>query len=167
MDGLIYNQKDIPKEQWRYGLRASAATGCGWIAAYNALCMMGYRPKPEKVISWFERNFPVLNGNLGTFILTPAAFFKKQGFSVKIIKKREAFDAAVKNSDAALLFYYWRKKLKLGIHFAALQYRDGKFFGCNTYRNSKGPDDYGESLEAFLKKRKYFCTVLIAIKDKK
>lgn len=167
MDNLIYNQKKIPKDQWRYGLRASAATGCGWIAAYNALCLMGYRPKAEKVIEWFERNFPVLNGNLGTFVLTPAAFFKKLGFSVKIINRRSQYDAAVKGSDAALLFYYWRKKLKFGIHFVALQHRDGRFYGCNTYRNSNGLDDYGESLETFLKTRQFFCTILIAIKDKK
>lgn len=167
MGALIYNQKEIPKEQWRYGLRASSATGCGWIAAHNALCMMGYRPKPEKVIAFFEKNAPVLNGNLGTFILTPVAFFKKLGFSVKITNRRETYDVAVKESDAALLFYYWRKKMKFGIHYVALQYREGKFYGCNTYRNSRGLDDYGESLEMFLKKRKYFCTVLIAIKDKK
>ena len=29
MDDLIYNQTKIPKDQWRYGLRSSAATGCG------------------------------------------------------------------------------------------------------------------------------------------
>ena len=28
---LIYNQRQIPAEQWRYGLRSSAAVGCGWI----------------------------------------------------------------------------------------------------------------------------------------
>ena len=27
MDGLIYNQNHIPKSQYRYGLRSSAATG--------------------------------------------------------------------------------------------------------------------------------------------
>ena len=41
MVDLIYNQKKIPKDQWRYGFRSSAATGCGWIATYNALQLMG------------------------------------------------------------------------------------------------------------------------------
>ena len=40
---LIYNQNDIPKGQYRYGLRSSASVGCGWIATYNALTLMGYR----------------------------------------------------------------------------------------------------------------------------
>ena len=47
---LIYCQRDIPKKQWRYGFRSSAATGCGWIATYNALQLMGYRAEPEKLI---------------------------------------------------------------------------------------------------------------------
>ena len=38
---LIYNQNHIPREQYRYGLRASAAVGCGWLATYNALTLMG------------------------------------------------------------------------------------------------------------------------------
>ena len=40
MDDLIYNQREIPKDQWRYGYRATADTGCGWIATYNALRLM-------------------------------------------------------------------------------------------------------------------------------
>ena len=29
MHDLIYCQRDITKDQWRYGLRTSAAVGCG------------------------------------------------------------------------------------------------------------------------------------------
>ena len=47
MEDLIYCQKQIPKEKWRYGLRSSAAVGCGWIATYNALRLMGYRADPR------------------------------------------------------------------------------------------------------------------------
>lgn len=32
MSGLIYNQSQIPRGKRRYGLRSSAATGCGWNA---------------------------------------------------------------------------------------------------------------------------------------
>ena len=60
MEDLIYCQKDIPKAQWKYGLRSSAATGCGWIAAYNALYLMGYEAKPEELIAAFQRQLPVL-----------------------------------------------------------------------------------------------------------
>ena len=51
---LIHNQRDIPKNQLGYGLRSSAATGCGWIATYHALRLMGYRAVPEKLIRYFN-----------------------------------------------------------------------------------------------------------------
>ena len=41
MKDLIYNQNHIPKEEHRYGFRASAKTGCGWVATHNALRLMG------------------------------------------------------------------------------------------------------------------------------
>ena len=45
---LIINQCKIPKKKWRYGFRPSAATGCGWIATYNAMQLLGYDVQPRK-----------------------------------------------------------------------------------------------------------------------
>ena len=167
MNKLIYNQKKIPKDQWRYGLRSSAATGCGWIAAYNALQLMGYHTEPEKLIRYYKRHVPGLNGTLGTFVMTPVQLFRKLGFEVKVTVRRSEFDDLAKSSDACILFYHWIRRPKFGAHFAALQYRDGQFTGYNTYKNSTGPDGYGKSIEEFISRKKYFGTVLIGIRDRR
>jgi len=167
MNDLIYNQRKIPKEQWRYGFRSSAAVGCGWIATYNALRLMGYRAEPEALIRCYERMLPLLHGNTGTNAFAPALFFKRQGFPVELVYKREKYDEAAKNADVCILFYHWKRKWKLGAHFVTLRYTEEGFVGYNTFRNSEGPDRYGESLEGFLEKQKYFGTVLICIQNKK
>ena len=167
MNDMIYNQRQIPKDQWRYGLRTSAATGCGWIATYNALRRMRYRAEPEDLIRYFERQLPLIHGNAGTSIPGPAVFFIQQGFGVKMSAKRKEFDTLVRESDVCILFYRWRRGLKFGAHFVTVEHQDGKFLGYNTFRTSQGPDDYGESLDAFLKKQKFYCPVLIAIRDKR
>ena len=167
MKDLIYCQKDIPKEQWRYGLRTSAATGCGWIATYNALRLMGYWAQPEKLIRMYERMLPLVHGNAGTSILAPALAFRNWGFPVRVVWNPGKFDEAAKESDVCIVFYYWRGKWKLGAHFVTVQHREGRFVGYNTYSNSKGPDDWTESMAAFLKQKKYFGAVLIGIKDKR
>ncbi len=167
MHDLIYCQRDIPKDQWRYGLRTSAATGCGWIATYNALRLMGYWADPEKLIKKYEWMLPVVHGNGGTTILAPALVFRRWGFPVRVVADRRQFDEAARQSDVVIVFYYWRKKWKMGAHFVTVQYRDGRFVGYNTYNNSQGPDDWTESIDGFLKKRKYFGSVLICIKDKR
>ena len=167
MEDLIYNQRKIPKEQWRYGLRSSAATGCGWIATYNALRPMGYRVKPEELIAYYERQLPLIHGNAGTSILGPAVCLKQMGFPTKVVAERKQFDQAAKEADVCILFYRWTKKWKYGAHFVAVEYENGKFVGYNTFRNSVGPDEYGESLESFLKEKKFFGAVLMAVHNKK
>ncbi|MBQ7801245.1 MAG: hypothetical protein IJ375_02855 [Oscillospiraceae bacterium] len=164
MDELIYCQRKIPKERWRYGFRSSAATGCGWIATYNALRLLGQAAEPEALIRYYERQVPLIQGNLGTMALSPAFYFRKRGYAVEHTSVYERFDAVAKASDVCILFYHWWRKWKLGAHFVAVEYRDGEFIGYNTYRNSTGPDRYGPSLEGFVRGRKYFGAVLIGIR---
>ena len=166
-DSMIYNQRKIPKEQWRYGLRSSAAVGCGWIATYNALRVLGYRAEPEKLIQYFEWQLPLIHGNAGTSFWGPALYFRRWGFPVKMTVKREKLDEAAKEADVCILFYRWRKGLKFGAHFVALEHTENGFTGYNTFRSSTGPDHYGDSLEAFLKKLHYSGTVLFGIRDKR
>ena len=167
MNDFIYCQKDIPKDKWRYGLRSSAATGCGWIATYNALKIMGYTAKPEKLIEYYEKQLPVINGNMGTFMLGPAMFFKKFGFGVKTTVNRKEFDFWAEQSSACILFYWWREKHKIGSHLVAFHHTGNGFVGYNTYKQSKTADQYGRSVEEFLQQRGYFAPVLICIKDKR
>ena len=167
MKDFIYCQRDIPKEQWRYGLRSSAATGCGWIACYNALKMMGYRAKPERLIKYFEKQLPFLNGNTGTFVLGPAMFFKKFGFDVTTTANRKKFDEIAKQNDVCIMYFWWKNKFKIGAHFVAFHHTPQGFVGYNTYRSSKSADSYGDSIDLFLKKKGYFGAVLTGIKDKR
>lgn len=167
MRELIFNQNHIPKEQWRYGFRSSAATGCGWIATYNALHLMGYHAEPEQLIRMYEKMLPLVHGNTGTNAFAPALCFKKWGFPVELVIRREKFDQAAKDSDVCILFYHWKREWKLGAHFVALRHTANGFVGYNTFKNSTGPDRYGQSLSEWLKERKYFGAVLICIRDKR
>ena len=166
MDDLIYNQHHIPADQWRYGFRPSSDTGCGWIATYNALRLLGYRVSIDELIVWYERMLPLIHGNAGTTIPAPAIRFRRWGFPVEMVLDPGKFDDAAKKADVCLLFYRWRKGCRLGAHFVALHHTDDGFIGYNTYKNSTGPDRYGPSLRDFLRRRKYFCPVLICIRDK-
>ena len=163
MKDMIYCQRDIPADELRYGLRSSAATGCGWIATYNALRILGKRAKPEALIRYYERQLPLLHGNTGTSFWGPAVFFRHHGFDVTMEVRRERFDALVERSDVCILFYYWRKGWKVGAHFVALHKTDRGILGYNTYKNSAGPDPYGGSLAEFLNQRGYFGAVLMGI----
>ncbi len=166
MKDLIYNQRAIPRSQWRYGFRSSADTGCGWIAVYNALRLMGYRTDIEALIRYCEWQLPLIHGNAGTSFWGPALCFRKWGFPVEVCFSSRRFDAVLEEHDVGILFYHWRKKHRLGAHFVALHRQNGHILGYNTFRNSTGPDRLGDSLEAFLKKQGYWGCVLIGIRRK-
>ena len=161
--GMICNQRDMPQGGLRYGLRRSADTGCGWIATYNALRLLGRRVEKEELIRYYERQLPLIHGNAGTSFWGPAVFFRQHGFSVELELRRSRFDALAGQARVCVLFYRWRKGVRLGAHFVALHKTDRGFVGYNTYKNSTGPDLYGPSLDAFLKQRGYFGCVLMAI----
>ena len=166
MKDMIYNQNDIPAWHLRYGLRTSAATGCGWIATYNALRLLGKRAREEELVAYYERQLPLLHGNTGTSVWGPAEFFLRHGFRVQPELRRDRFDDLVASCPVCILFYYWRKGRKLGGHFVALHKTDRGIIGYNTYKNSTGPDLYGDSLADFLKQRGYFGAVLMGISKK-
>ena len=133
MDSLIYNQRDIPRDQYRYGLRASAATGCGWVATYNALQLMGYKTDIEELIRYYEWQLPLIHGNAGTSFWGPAVCFRNWGFPVEVTANLRNFDHIAKESDVCILFYRWRKEWKLGAHFVALHHTENGFIGYNTF----------------------------------
>ena len=166
MKELIYCQRDIPREQWRYGFRSSAAVGCGWIATHNALRIMGYETDIPKLIRYYEQQLPLIHGNAGTSFWGPGLLFRQWGFPVKVSIRTSEYDALAKEADTCILFYRWHTKWKLGAHFVALHHTEKGFIGYNTYTKSRGPDHYGESLAGFLKRKKYYATFLVAIRRK-
>ena len=166
MTDFIYNQHAIPRQQYRYGLRASADVGCGWIATWNALKLLGYETDIPALIRYFEWQLPLIHGNAGTSFWGPAVCFRKWGFPVKMILDVKRFDDEAGSADACILFYRWRKGCRLGAHFVALRHTPTGFIGYNTYRDSTGPDPYGDSPPAFLRSHGYFGAVLIAIRNK-
>ena len=167
MKDLIYNQRQIPRDQYRYGLRPSADTGCGWIATYNALRLMGYRTDIHELIRYYLWQLPLIHGTAGTSFWGPAVCFRKWGFPVRLVMGTSRLDEAAREADVCVLFYRWRAGIRLGAHFVALHHKENGFIGYNTYRNSTGPDFYGESLAEFLRRNGYFGPVLIAVKNQK
>jgi len=127
---------------------------------------MGYRTDIDQLIRYYEWQLPLIHGNAGTSFWGPAVCFKKWGFPVKLVTDRKRFDEAARNADVSILFFRWRREWKLGAHFVALHKTPRGILGYNTYKSSRGPDPYGESLDGFLKQRKYFGAVLIGIRKK-
>ena len=92
---------------------------------------------------------------------------KRWGYHVTLCSDLDRFDRMCRHSDVGILFYYWRKGLRVGAHFVCVTANTEGFWGYNTYTDSKGLDFYGTSLSAYLKEQKRFGCVLTCIRKPK
>lgn len=164
---MIYNQHTIPKALYRYGFRPSAEVGCGWIATYNALELLGKTTDIEELIRYYTWQLPLIHGNFGTSFWAPQRCFEKWGFPNRLIFDRKRFDEEARRADACIVFYHWAKQRRFGAHFVALKPTAEGFLGYNTFRDSAGPDNWGRSVAEFLRKQRYFGCVLLVIYRKR
>ena len=93
----------LPYGAWRVG-----NNGCEVIAAYNAMLAL-HRPIPlPEIAAALERDGLLFNGFGGTNISDVAAYLRRQGVEVTVLRRRERerFDEALRDADCAILAYW-------------------------------------------------------------
>lgn len=110
----------------RYGLFSSEYNGCSWVAAYNALYLLGDERDPEKVAKHFEKYLP-----LGGLFGMPFSSFLKALNDFKVVFKCVSIDSnEMKTSDACIL---WYRKRNMKAHYCVI--RDIDITGIFAYIN--------------------------------
>lgn len=120
--GPVNGQRLPPVGELRYGLGHVARSGCGLIAVYNALTLLG-DPRPlSEVIYWGDRRARVALGLFGTRPGRGGALFRRLGWAVTKTGGREDLDRAVREGEVCL-FTYWnhRRRPHRGIHTVCLR----------------------------------------------
>lgn len=142
-DGFIYDQRET--SHLRYGLRSSAQNGCGWVAAYNLLHLLGRPDTPEAVRGSLAKSLP-LGGLAGTHILALAAWLHYKGLPLRCQFLRRRARAAVRHSRGGIVWYFTGH----GLHFCAFEAKGrGEFHFLNA---EYGRKDLVLTLPAFRKK---------------
>ncbi len=160
--GFIYNQNIGKVANLRFGFFKSSYNGCGWIATYNALLLLGKKPKAEEIISEYELTGAVLYGVFGIQPYAITHYFRFRGYKVTVTYNSKKFDKVAKENTANII-WYWHKS---GAHYVALHWNGKKFIGYNTYNDSKGPDNWGKSISSMLASKGWTATLLVSISKK-
>ena len=93
----------LPYGAWRMG-----NNGCEVIAVYNALLALG-RPRPlPEIAAALERRGLLFNGFGGTNLSAVAAYLRRQGVDVTVLRrrKRARYDAALAAAGCGILAYW-------------------------------------------------------------
>ncbi len=139
---FILNQKNEYISKYRFGYNTIGPVGCGLVAIYNALLLLGDKMEFCDVIRELETNGVLFQGFCGTHPLAIAQFFSKRGYEVNVTLNN--FDETAANGDAANIMYY---KHSPGEHYVAIKYKDESFEGYNTFcENTLIPDYFENSI---------------------
>jgi len=128
MTTLIDNQNRRPANQVRMGANEGFNegwyNGCGWVATYNALILLGNPVHPAEIVRYFEASGgTVLGGIFGTYPNTIEAYLKGLGFNVNhtlFPQLSGGIDDAVKASRVCILAYAHTS----AAHYIAVEYRE-------------------------------------------
>lgn len=151
------NRLDLP-----YGRYGSAAAGCGWIAVYNALQILGIDADMEKIRSGMEK-WLFLGGWRATPFYVPALYLRHKGFRVRLTADRSRFSRQARKYPAGILFYLYHQKGKLfpSGHFTAFAPTDDG--QCHFYNDICGMPADIRSMRQFLQDRPAFFMVLTSL----
>ncbi len=121
---LIRDQRQFPARRGTFGpLGNIRDNGCGAIAVYNVLAILGTAVPCENIIQQFCRSWvwsTVLGGVLGSNPFYVMRCLKRAGFHTAFCSRRRAG-----NHDAYIAVYLWANRREgLGAHFQALQRKE-------------------------------------------
>lgn len=112
--GFIENQNLY--NDMHYGVSTMAESGCGVIAVYNALKVLGLNesgsegtPSLPNLISIFEGSGITMAGQFGTGPKAVADFFKKRGIDVKIAYEESRYAVVAKSRKVSIITIFNNK----------------------------------------------------------
>lgn len=139
ISGPVNGQGLCPVKDMRYGVVDIARAGCGVIAVYNALLLLGNPHRFYEAVAWGDRKAAAAFGLLGTFPPEERRLFQRLGYAVTSVRGAKSLDRCAQGADVCL-FTYWNQRgsIRRGIHTVCLQYRSGAIDVYNLSNVSAG-----------------------------
>jgi len=108
----------------REGLNEGWYNGCGWVAAYNALIIMGNPQHPAEIVKSFEeRGGTAFGGVFGTYPNAIEEYLRSFGYSVSHTLFPQLsinIDETIRNSKVGILAYLHTN----AAHYITIEYRE-------------------------------------------
>ena len=127
LSALIDDQNQSPASQVRMGTDSNRNegwyNGCGWVATYNALVLLGDAKHPAEIVRDFEVRGTVMGGVYGTYPNAIERFLRDAGFNANLILFPQAIvdiDNAIRAAGIGILGYAHTT----AAHYATIVYHE-------------------------------------------
>ena len=125
---LIDNQHQNPANQVRMGMREGLNegwyNGCGWVAAYNAMLILGTPEHPAEIVKHFEESGGIAFGGVfGTYPNAIEEYIRSHGYRVSHTLFPQLslnIDEVIKNSKVSILAYLHTN----AAHYVTIEYKE-------------------------------------------
>lgn len=136
---FIYSQTQPEQARLRLGAVDLAYGGCGPVACYNVLRLLGdARTALEDILQWYQSHHGLLfGGRLGSTPWAAARYLKGRGCRVTFLFRREKQEKALQTGRPCILWYAYRSGKRPQAHFVALQSGDGGIRAYNVWSNQR------------------------------
>ncbi len=138
----------------RIGTKEFAHSGCCVIALFNALSIIGRKPKMCEIVSYMEKKGLVAYGMFGVNPVAIGKFLKKEGICFTRYKDMTQLEQDYAEGDSVISLYRWASAGGLGLHYVALKRENEVWKAYNVYSSSAQIYEYPD-LKAFIAHNDY------------
>ena len=155
--GYIYGQSEGNVANLKIGFYNTAYSGCGWIATYNALRMLGRYIAPCDIIYYYELSGTIDYGRLGINPYSVINYFFYQGYRVSVTYDINRYDTVARRNRANILLYLYT----WGAHFIAFNWQGSEFVGYNVAKSDTESHKLGKSIRSFIRSISNRCEYML------
>ena len=141
-DGLIQGQAEFEFSQAAFGLGSYAHNGCGAIAIYNALQLLGYDVSLGMIHDQIKnKNGFCMGGLFGMNALVIDDILTERGVACTGYLSSATLMQNVQEGTVVIIYAMNDVATVFrGLHYVTAQYNDGQFMLYNVYSNSTQPE---------------------------
>lgn len=165
VSGFLYNQMQKPACNFKFGFYKSNYNGCGWIATYNALYMLGRWMHPSEIIRRYEVRGNILAGTFGVDPHAIVLFFEQLRYRVSTQYNINYIDSSAKRNTTSILFYFNGPNVTYGAHYVAVKWNGREYLAYNldSQCSNSQPTAIGSSLKQLIKWNNFNFKLLISL----
>ncbi len=164
VSGVINGQSNY--KDWKFGAKTFDYNGCGVIATYNVMTLLGHKVKLSEIAYEFEsKKGTFVWGLFGTDPSHPYEYFKEKGIKVEQYLSYSKYEKAFRNMNtnqcAMVCFWNNKKNIKEGAHFVAVKKNANDKYEVFNYENNNQYSKTFTSLSAILANKKMIVGLIV------
>lgn len=122
-------------KKFRIGRHNFHHSGCGCIALFNTLSMMGQKPNLCEIVEFVEKKGMLAYGLMGTNPKAVEKYLRLKGVAFQRFLRMDELQEAIQPDDVIISLYWWTQPKSIGAHYVSLRADETGLTAYNVFGN--------------------------------